>query len=53
VAEQKIEKDPMLDEIRRIREKIGEIRKDLTDQELLAWYTAQAKKARERVRGTK
>ena len=41
--------DDVLDEIAEIRENIGKIRENFTDQELLAWYSQQAQKARSRV----
>ena len=41
--------DNVLDEIAKIRENIGRIRENFTDQELLVWYTQQAQKARSRV----
>ena len=43
-------RDDVLDEIAEIRERIGEIRENFTDQELLAWYSQQAQKARGRVK---
>ena len=41
--------DPVIQEIREIRDEISEITAGFTDEELLAWYSEQAKKARSRV----
>ena len=49
MAETTRTQDEVLDEIAEIRENIGKIRENFTDQELLAWYSQQAQKARNRV----
>ena len=39
------EEDPVIQEIRAIREKIAKITEGFSDEKLLAWYRAEAQKA--------
>ena len=45
----KIQEDPVIEELRAIREKISRITEGFSDEELIAWYKAKAEKARTRV----
>lgn len=46
----KVQEDPVIEEIRAIRDKISRVTEGLSDKELLAWYKAEAEKARARLR---
>jgi len=41
----KTQEDPVIREIRTIREEITQITKGFSDEELVAWYKAEAQKA--------
>ena len=41
----KHKEDPVISEIRKIREEISQITADLDDEELVAWYKAEAQKS--------
>lgn len=49
MEEPKIQEDPVIEELRAIREKISRITEGFSDEELIAWYKAKAEKARTRV----
>lgn len=41
----KTQEDPVIQEIRTIREEIAQLTKGFSDEELVAWYKAEAQKA--------